>query len=166
MSISLAPRIVAGVNLDELVEALLCADPDILEIVLFGSGAYAPDLARDIDLIVMTRHKKEPEVYWDAVWTINARVDVDVIARAPGDAWGKEIALSVVAVGMSLYGNGLAFEEAKKHMGVPTFDEARMMTYVAAKVLDLLKMRLTPFGAIFSTRTPSTSSLVRRALAQ
>ncbi|MBI4675557.1 MAG: nucleotidyltransferase domain-containing protein [Chloroflexi bacterium] len=137
MSISISPHPIAGVNLDELVDALRRADPDILEIVLFGSAAYAPDLARDVDLIVMTRHKKEMDAYWDAAWSINSPVDVDVIAREPGDFWGKDIALSVCAVGISLYGNGLAREEAQKYMGIPTIDRARFMLHVGDEILDL-----------------------------
>ncbi len=137
MSISLAPQIVAGVNLDELVDALLRADPDILEIVLFGSAAYMPELAGDIDLLVLTRAKKDYGVYLDAVCDVDTTLNVDVIPQQLGEKWGTDIAMSVVAVGVSLYGDDLAFEEAKKFMGIPTFDRARFMLNVADEILDL-----------------------------
>jgi len=33
-------------------------DRDILEIVIFGSSVYAPELPRDVDLLVITRKEK------------------------------------------------------------------------------------------------------------
>jgi predicted nucleotidyltransferase len=127
MSVQFAPRVAAGVNLDELVDALLRADADILEIVLFGSAAYAPDLARDIDLLILTRHKKEMDTYWDEIFALDLTLDVDTLLKEPGEIWNEHIALSVAAVGISLYGNHLTFEEAQKNMGVPTFEEARKL---------------------------------------
>ncbi|MBI3361505.1 MAG: hypothetical protein HY023_10385, partial [Chloroflexi bacterium] len=44
-----------GVDLSHLCELLRRADPDIVEIVLFGSATYAPALAKDVDVVVTTR---------------------------------------------------------------------------------------------------------------
>lgn len=37
---------------DNLCKTLLSADTNIRDIILFGSFAYAPSLAKDIDLVV------------------------------------------------------------------------------------------------------------------
>jgi hypothetical protein len=145
MSVQFAPRVAAGVNLDELVDALLRADADILEIVLFGSAAYAPDLARDIDLLILTRHKKEMDTYWDEIFALDLTLDVDTLLKEPGEIWNEHIALSVAAVGISLYGNHLTFEEAQKNMGVPTFEEARKLIIDADDNLDLAHRKQDPF---------------------
>lgn len=137
MNVETAPRLVAGVNLDDLVDVLLRADPDILEIVLFGSAAYAPDLARDVDLLILTQSKRDMDVYWDAIFDLDLPLDVDVVPKEPGEKWGNDIALSVNAVGISLYGNQAAFEEAEKNISVPTYDDARFMFHVADQLLDL-----------------------------
>lgn len=39
---------------DDLCKILLNADPDIRDIILFGSYIYAPLLARNVDLLVTT----------------------------------------------------------------------------------------------------------------
>jgi hypothetical protein len=44
--------------LPQICEALLRADPDILAVVQFGSSVYAPELALDLDLLVITKRKK------------------------------------------------------------------------------------------------------------
>lgn len=41
-------------------------DPDIVEIIQFGSSVYAPEYARDVDLLVITKKKKEYGTYLDA----------------------------------------------------------------------------------------------------
>ena len=43
-----------GGDLEALARALLRADPDIRDIALFGSMAYAPELARDVDVLMTT----------------------------------------------------------------------------------------------------------------
>jgi len=55
--------------LPQICEALLRADPDILAVVQFGSSVYAPELALDLDLLVITKRKKDDGVYWNAVWS-------------------------------------------------------------------------------------------------
>jgi hypothetical protein len=44
-------------QIQKLVRALRKSDPDIIEIVQFGSSLYAPHRARDLDLFVLTRAK-------------------------------------------------------------------------------------------------------------
>ncbi len=52
--------------LSRIVEALRNVDPNILAVFLFGSAVYAPDWARDIDLLVVTREPKDLGEYLDA----------------------------------------------------------------------------------------------------
>ena len=72
-----------------LCEALLRADPDIRDIVVFGLAAYAPDLARDIDLLVITTFRKDDDVYFDA--TAGWPTDVDILVKEPGETVGKDM---------------------------------------------------------------------------
>ncbi|HIE51444.1 MAG TPA: hypothetical protein EYP85_06760 [Armatimonadetes bacterium] len=45
-----------------LGEALLQAGPEVLEILQFGASVYAPDLALDADLLVVSTAKKDDRV--------------------------------------------------------------------------------------------------------
>lgn len=112
-------------NLQRLCRALRLADPDIVEIIQFGSSVYAPDLARDIDLVVTTRAKKDEGIYWEALADWEGHVDL--VLREPGQAMGRDLALSVYASGRTLYGNDETSKEAKEFMAVPTYEEARKL---------------------------------------
>ena len=63
-------------------------DRDILEIVIFGSSVYAPELPRDVDLLVITRKKKEYGGYLDGCvicicfsYVVDCCIDCDVLAK-------------------------------------------------------------------------------------
>ena len=128
------PNDEAKTDLEELCRALLRADPDIQDIIQFGSSVYAPDLALDIDLLVTTAAKKDSDVYWDAVadWPVN----VDIIVREPGERIGDWIALGILATHRVLYGDGTTIEEARTAMAIPTYDEARERVLAADGFLD------------------------------
>ena len=53
--------------LDRICKKLLECDPDIVEIIRFGSSVYVSEYARDIDLLVFTRRPKDYNVYLDSV---------------------------------------------------------------------------------------------------
>ena len=116
-------------QLDELCHELLQADPDIQEIIQFGSSVYAPELALDLDLLVTTAARKDDDVYWDAVadWPVK----VDVVVREPGEPLGNWITLGVLATHRVLYGAGATIREVRVAMAVPTYDEARKIITVA-----------------------------------
>ncbi len=116
-----------------IIRALRANDPDIIEIVQFGSSVYAPRLARDVDLVITTRSKKDENVYWDAVEDFPK--SVDLLIREPGQQMSAQIALSVLAFSKSLYGNGETRKEAKKFMQIPTYDDAHMYLTMADKNL-------------------------------
>ena len=121
-------------RLEELCQKLLRADPDIQEIIQFGSSVYAPDLALDLDLLVTTTAKKETDVYWDAVayWPVN----VDVVVREPGERIGDWIAWGVLATHRVLYGNNATIKEARTAMAIPTYDEVREQMLNADQYLE------------------------------
>lgn len=108
-------------QLSQLCEALLRADPDIIEILQYGSAVYAPDLARDIDLLIVTAVKKSPDVYLQAVadWL----VPVDLSLREPNEPLSNDIALSLCATPTVLFGSGLTLKEAKAIMQMPTYEQ-------------------------------------------
>jgi hypothetical protein len=110
--------------LPKICEALLRADPDILAIVQFGSSVYAPALALDLDLLVITQRKKDDGVYWNAVWSAGQPFWVDVIVVEAGKPLGF-LSAAVRAFGRLVFGDKQAVEEVTKEMPVPTFDEAR-----------------------------------------
>jgi exonuclease VII small subunit len=110
-------------QLRQLCESLKKTDADLIDIIQFGSSVYAPDLARDIDLLVTTRSKEKEELYWDTF--ANLDLGADVVVRAPGQPMGKDIAASIRLMGNLLCGEGQTFQEAEEYMAVPTFDRAR-----------------------------------------
>ena len=115
-------------ELDSLCETLYAADGDIRDIILFGSFAYAPSLAQDIDLVVTTTKRKDYGVYLDAV--VDFPINVDVIARQPGDRIGDRIAWGIKAVGQVLAGEGETIEEVME-VPAPTFERVRKIFYLA-----------------------------------
>ena len=120
-------------RLQRIVRALRANDPDIIEIVQFGSSVYAPRLARDVDLLVLTRAKKDYGVYLDAV--VGYSKNVDVVPKEPGEGMGADIALSILTFSKTLYGNGMTRQEAMKTMPVPTFEKARKAIRMAEQDL-------------------------------
>jgi hypothetical protein len=112
-----------------LVRALRARDPDIIEIVQFGSSVYAPRHARDVDVFVLTRAKKEYAVYLDA--TTGYRRNIDIVVAEPGERIGADIALALVTFSKTLYGNGKTRKEAMNSMAVPTFERARKYVLMA-----------------------------------
>ncbi|MBI3923678.1 MAG: hypothetical protein HY318_19820, partial [Armatimonadetes bacterium] len=116
-----------------LCDRLLEVDPNIVEIDLFGSSAYAPEVAQDVDLLVTTRRKKRIDRYWDATgeWPMH----VDVLVRSVRESVSPDIAYSVAGCGQAIYGSGEVLKEVREKMAVPTFDEARKVLVAADKYL-------------------------------
>ena len=119
---------------DRLTRALRAADPDIIEIVQFGSSVYAPRLARDLDLLVLTRAKKDYDVYLDAAQF--GSKNVDVVVKEPSETMGADIALSILTFSKTLYGNGRTRKEAMEYMPIPTYDDAHVYFDMADNSLE------------------------------
>lgn len=103
--------------------ALKEADADLIDVIQFGSSIYAPDLARDIDLLVTTREKKDDDLYWDIFSDLD--LGVDVLVRTPEQPMGRDIAANVWLLGNMLYGNGETLKTAEVFMEIPTYERAR-----------------------------------------
>ena len=97
----------------QAVERLLAADPDIRAIVLFGSAAYAPELARDLDLLVLTSKKRDPEVYLQAVAVEEEPLPVDLVVREVGE---REGLFPGPAGGRLLWGDEGLWEEVRRSL--------------------------------------------------
>jgi hypothetical protein len=126
-------------QLRKICQSLKAADADIVDIIQFGSSVYAPDLARDVDLLITTRNKKDEDLYLDAFLELD--IGVDVIVRTPGQVMGKDIAASVFLLGKVLLGNGQTMKEAEGFMAAPTFERARLALESADEILALTKKR-------------------------
>ena len=118
------------------VELLKC-DPGIVEIVQFGSSVYAPDLSRDVDLLVISRDPKDYDVYLDAVDEVNPPFNVDVVVIKPGEELREEFIRGILGAFNILYGSGRYVLEYAKRLGDPTFEEARSALRVAQRMLKL-----------------------------
>ena len=116
-------------QLRHLCESLKKADADLIDIIQFGSSVYAPDLARDIDLLVTTRSKEKEELYWDTF--ANLDLGADVIVRTPSQLMGKDIAASIRLMGNLLCGDGQTFKEVEDYRAAPTYDRARIVLEIA-----------------------------------
>lgn len=122
--------------LPKLCDGLLQADPDIVAIVQFGSSVYAPDLALDLDLLIITKREKESKVYWDTVWSTGQPFWVDVVVVELGKRLGF-LSAAVRAFGRLVFGDLNAVLEVTKEMPVPTFDESRRVLNAGAAYLRL-----------------------------
>lgn len=123
--------------LKEVCKELLKHDPDIVEIIQFGSSVYAPDLARDVDLLVISKDPKDYDVYLDAIDEVNPPFNVDVIVIKPGQKLREELIRGVLGAFNILYGSGKYILEYAKKLGDPTFEEARSALRVAQRILKL-----------------------------
>ena len=109
--------------LSKIVSALLSVDPNIVAIVLFGSAVYAPDLARDIDLLVISKEPKEREKYEDAVLEVAQGWDVDLVVRKVGETFGR-LSGAIRAFGRILFGEEKWVWEVTSRMPIPSFRDA------------------------------------------
>jgi len=116
---------------------LLEYDPDIVEIVQFGSSVYAPDLCRDVDILVITRRLRDYEGYLDAVYSEDPPLGVDVIVVEVGKKLKEGFLRGVLGSFRILYGDGRYLLEYAGRLGDPTFEEARSSLRVASMLLKL-----------------------------
>ena len=123
--------------LKTICERLLERDPGIVEIVQFGSSVYAPDLSRDVDLLVISRDPKDYDAYLDAVDEADPPFNVDVVVIKLGQELREELIRGVLGAFNVLYGDGRYVLEYAKKLGDPTFKEARSALRVARRILKL-----------------------------
>jgi hypothetical protein len=125
-------------TLEAICENLRAADPDIVAIVQFGSSIYAPDLARDVDLLVITHQRKDYGAYLDAV--LDAPCNVDVIPyETSREKIEPHLALGVRTVSQLLWGDRDTVERMVTDLPVPTFDEARRVLNVGNHAMEMAR---------------------------
>jgi hypothetical protein len=125
-----------------ICELLLSADPDIVAIVQFGSSVYAPESAIDMDLLIITRQRKDYGVYLDA--TVDFPFPIDVIPKQMDSKMGRDIAAGIKAWSRLLYGDEDIVERMVKDMPVPTYDEARILLNNADMDLQIASTTTNP----------------------
>ena len=128
-----------GEWLDRICEKLLERDPDIIEIIQFGSSVYAPEYARDIDLLVFTRRPKDYDVYLDSIEEIAPPFNVDVIVAEPFKEFKEDFIRGVLGAFNILYGDGKYLLKYAGMLGDPKFDEAKSALRVAKRIHNLAK---------------------------
>ena len=107
---------------EEIRKRLVGYDKDIVEIMQFGSSVYAPEYARDVDLLVITRGKKEYGGYLDCLDDFD--FSCDVIVREVGDKVKSGFACNILGAFEVLYGEGEHLKETTSYFE-PRFREAR-----------------------------------------
>ncbi len=118
--------------LDIIVKRLIEFDSKISAIVLIGSFSWFPELARDVDIVVITESDLPSDAYWDVVSDLPKPVDIVVLRR--GEAV-KGLALAL-KVGVLLWGDVEAVKEATKNMPVPTLKDAHDWLALAKEALN------------------------------
>ena len=129
---------------ERVYKKLLDYDPDIIEIVQFGSSVYAPEQAKDIDLLIITKKPKDYYGYLDAVESIEPPIGIDVIIVKPNTKLREELLRGIIASSKIVYGDGKHVLELAKNLGDPTFDEAKAALRVAYRLLKLALETVDP----------------------
>lgn len=113
---------------DKICFLLKKYDPDIVEITQFGSSVYAPQYARDLDLFLITKKKKEYGLYLDATVEIYDELDIpyniDVVPHEIGEKIRKDFAMQVLGSSEVIYGDGSYLAEITKNFD-PSYEEAK-----------------------------------------
>lgn len=111
-------------TLTAISEHLLKYDPDIVEIIQFGSSVYSPKLARDLDLLVFTKKRKDYMGYVDKILELDLPHDVDIIVNQVGETLrNKHVIISAFASHVLLYGDGSYLKEVFSHFD-PKMEDA------------------------------------------
>ncbi|MFA0780649.1 MAG: hypothetical protein RJAPGHWK_002167 [Candidatus Fervidibacter sp.] len=110
--------------LSAIVQTFRDVDADLVAVILFGSAVYAPDLARDLDFLVITGDPKERQRYQEAALQVARGWEVDVVVCRVGEKV-RGLSGAVKAFGKVLWGDERWLWEVTKDMPIPSFDDAR-----------------------------------------
>lgn len=111
--------------IEVLCGRLLKYDPNIVEIVQFGSSVYAPEHAKDVDLLIITKQKKPNVGYLNVIYEENLPFDVDVSVFELNQQIGESFLRNVLGACDVIYGSEEHLIKLSKRLGDPTFEEAR-----------------------------------------
>jgi len=120
---------------EKIVGRLLEHDPNIVEIIQFGSSVYAPKHAKDIDLMIFTKERRGKSTdYMDKLYDLNLPYDIDVLVEEAGERLKPHLATSVRGAYRILHGDGGYLKGATMHVD-PTFKEAYATLELARRYL-------------------------------
>ena len=105
---------------ERICRRLLGYDKDIVEIIQFGSSVYAPEYARDVDLLVITRRKKEYGGYLDCLDELG--MDFDIVVKEEGEVLRSDFACQILGAFEILHGDGRYLAEITKDFD-PSYEE-------------------------------------------
>ena len=106
---------------ERICKRLVGYDKDIVEIIQFGSSVYAPEYARDVDLLVITRRKKDYGGYLDCL--DEPGMDFDVVVKEEGEVLKSNFACQILGAFEILHGDGRYLAEITKDFD-PGFEDA------------------------------------------
>ncbi len=130
--------------LERICRRLLEYDANIVEIIQFGSSVYAPQYARDVDLLVITGKAKEYSGYFDAANPEDIPFNVDVLVFNVNEAPKQELLRGVLGSFKILYGSGGQLLKYAEMLGDPTFEEARATLKAAIDYMKLSRETVDP----------------------
>lgn len=136
-------------TLEKLCERLIKFDPDIVQIVQFGSSIYAPKHAKDVDLLILTKRKKDYSGYFDLVNEEDMPFNVEVCVFELHEKPRNGFLRNVIGAYEVIYGSGEPLNELAKALVDPTFEEARASVRAAQ---DYLKLGLTSSDPLVKDR--------------
>ena len=115
---------------ERICKRLVGYDKDIVEIIQFGSSVYAPEHARDLDLLVITKDKKEYGGYLDCL--ADLPFDTDVVVKEVGEKLRR--AYNILGAFGILYGDGRYLKKMTADFDTG-FDDARAALKVAVRYM-------------------------------
>jgi predicted nucleotidyltransferase len=105
--------------LEEAVARLRRADPGLRAVILFGSAAWAEEMARDLDLLILTEGQPEESILHDLLTDLP--LPVDLVIRRVGEPLGG--LAPAIRAGRLIWGDPRILEEALSGMPVPSPEE-------------------------------------------
>lgn len=127
-----------------ITEGLVKYDPEIVEIVKFGSAVYAAKFSRDVDLLVITKAKKGYAGYLDVANPEYLEFNVDVVVLELGEMPDAGLLRSILGSFEVVYGDGKYLMKYAEKLGDPTFEDAKVS----------IKAALDYFNLAMSTKDP------------
>ncbi|WP_448595409.1 hypothetical protein [Thermoflexus hugenholtzii] len=135
-----AKTIETAAVLEEAVARLRRADPGLRAVVLFGSAAWAEEMARDLDLLILTEGQPEESRLHDLLADLPLPVNL-VLRRVREPLGGLAPA---IRAGRPIWGDPRILEEALSGMPVPSPEEIWQTLAAAEDYARLAQEAISP----------------------
>ncbi|SNB52399.1 hypothetical protein SAMN02746019_00023080 [Thermoflexus hugenholtzii JAD2] len=126
--------------LEEAVARLRRADPGLRAVILFGSAAWAGEVARDLDLLILTEGWPEGSALHDLL--ADLPLPVDLVIRRVGEPLGR--LAPAIRAGRLIWGDPQILEEALSGMPVPSPEEVWQTLAAAEDYARLAQEAVSP----------------------